>query len=559
MNPLPALARVLWVTILGTAFAAAFAVRRWFDRHAGPVLLRQFLQSAGACFVKAGQVLATRYDVLPAEYCEELSKLFDRMPSVSLAMARQVVESDLKRPLEEIFSEFEPIPLASASIAQVHGAILRSGEPVVVKVMRPGIEKMFRVDLGLIRRIARFSRRHRAILRIDLTPLARDFIELTREELDFTREARNTDRMRRLMRSDTVDHCAPRVFFEYSGARVITMERVQGVAVIDLMTAAERGDAARLDLWAARGITPQRTADTLLRSVLEQTMRHRVFQADPHPANLIVLDGGTLAWVDFGMVGWLDEHTWLQQFRLRTEVAFGRIHGAYQRLLEVFQPLPAGDLSGFELRVKAIIRDYTEASSDPNAGVRDKSVGFFFLRLFGAIRESGLSLPANVMRLYRTIIVADGVMLRLDPAIDWVAILRGFIEAEAKRQLGHTLKETLSAPSLAQMLAGALHAPEAAVQLIDWLNSGLPAMGWRYRQRVTLLERALLTSIGLLRGIFFVAVVAVVGSRAAGSLAPGSAWAMPDRTIGGYWWVVALVGVVAVVTLSRMLDDIEGS
>jgi ubiquinone biosynthesis protein len=549
--------RAVWILSLALFFIPAFLLRRLFDRNAGPILLRQFLQSCGACFVKGGQLLATRYDLLPVEYCQELSRLFDRMPFFPFAVARQVVERDLKRPLEEVFREFDPVPLASASIAQVHSAVLHTGESVVVKVMRPGIERTFLVDLALIKRLARFGRRHRGILRIDLTTLARDFIDLTHEELDFRREARNTDRMHRLMQADDIHHYAPRVFFDCSGSRVITMERMEGVAVIHLMDAVERRDTTQLERWSNRGITPENTAQLLLRSVLEQTMHYRVFQADPHPANLIVLDGGVLAWVDFGMLGWLDERTWSQQFNLRREVAFGRIHGAYERLLEVLQPLPPADLSGFELKVKTIVRDWVEASSSPNATFQEKSSGYFFVRLFGAIRGTGLSLPPNVMRLYRTVIVADSVMLRLDPEIDWIPMLREFMEVETKRQLAITLNETFSVPSISHMIAAALHAPAATIQLIDWLNSRLPQMGWNYQQRMSSLDRALLVVVGSLRVLFFLIVVGILGGRAARSLAPASSLAMLGQLIGGYWWPLAAVGVATMIGLGRILDEID--
>jgi len=557
MNPFPMVGRAVRILSLVLFFIPAFLLRRLFDRNAGPVLLRQFLQSCGACFVKGGQVLATRYDLLPVEYCQELSKLFDGMPFFPFAVARRVVERDLKRPLDEVFREFDPVPLASASIAQVHSAVLCTGESVVVKVMRPGIEKSFLVDLAFIKRLARFGRRHRMILRVDLTTLARDFIDLTHEELDFRREARNTDRMHRLMQADDIPHYAPKVFFDCSGPHVITMERMEGVAVIDLMAAVERRDTAELELWSKRGITPQNTAQLLLCSVLEQTMHYRVFQADPHPANLIVLDGGILAWVDFGMLGWLDEHTWSLQFKLRRDVAFGRIHGAYERLLEVLQPLPPADLSGFELKVKTIIRDWVEASSSPNATFQEKSSGYFFVRLFGAIRGTGLSLPPNVLRLYRTVIVADSVMLRLAPEIDWIPLLQKFMEAETKRQLAISLSETFSVPSMSQMLAAALHAPAATIQLIDWLNSRLPQLGWNYQQRMSLVERTLLMALGSLRVLFLFLTVAVLAARAVRSIAPASSLAALDRLIGGYWWSLAVAGVAAMIALGWVLNEID--
>jgi ubiquinone biosynthesis protein len=363
--------------------------------------------------------------------------------------------------------------------------------------------------------------------------------------------------MHRLMQADDIHHYAPRVFFDCSGSRVITMERMEGVAVIHLMDAVERRDTTQLERWSNRGITPENTAQLLLRSVLEQTMHYRVFQADPHPANLIVLDGGVLAWVDFGMLGWLDERTWSQQFNLRREVAFGRIHGAYERLLEVLQPLPPADLSGFELKVKTIVRDWVEASSSPNATFQEKSSGYFFVRLFGAIRGTGLSLPPNVMRLYRTVIVADSVMLRLDPEIDWIPMLREFMEVETKRQLAITLNETFSVPSISHMIAAALHAPAATIQLIDWLNSRLPQMGWNYQQRMSSLDRALLVVVGSLRVLFFLIVVGILGGRAARSLAPASSLAMLGQLIGGYWWPLAAVGVATMIGLGRILDEID--
>jgi ubiquinone biosynthesis protein len=557
MNPFLMIGRGLRILCLVIVFVPAFLLRRLFDPDAGPVLLRQFLQACGASFIKGGQVLATRYDMLPVEYCLELSKLFDRIPSFPFAVVRQVVERDLNRPLEEMFRDFDPVPLASASIAQAHAAVLQTGESVVVKVMHPGIETAFLVDLAIIKRIARFGRRHPMILRIDLTGLARDFIDLTHEELDFRREARNTDRMHRLMLDDDLDHCAPRVFFEYSSSHVITLERMEGVAVIDLMTAVERNDQDQLKAWSERGITPEHTAQLLLSSVLEQTMHHRVFQADPHPANLIVLDGGTLAWVDFGMLGWLDERTWSQQFNLRREIAFGRIHGAYERLLEILQPLPSAELSGFELKVKTIIRDWVEASSSPNATFQEKSSGYFFVRLFGAIRGTGLSLPSNVMRLYRTVIVADSVMLRLSPEIDWIPLLRTFMEVETKRQLTISLTETFSVASISHMISAALHAPAATIQLIDFLNTRLPQLGWNYQQRMSHFERALLVLLGSLRVLLFVGTLVDLGARGARILAPASPLAHLGRMVGGYWWPIALLGMAAVITLGRAIDQID--
>ncbi|MBO0703233.1 MAG: AarF/ABC1/UbiB kinase family protein, partial [Candidatus Dormibacteraeota bacterium] len=288
-----------------------------------PAVLRRYLQACGGGFVKLGQVLATRYDLLPEAYCDELAKLFDRVPPAPAAAIERVIADDLGRPLSQCFDDFDPRPLGSASIAQVHPARLISGVPVAVKVIRPGIVRTFRVDLAYLAAAGRFSSRFGVLTHLRLETMAHELSRLTREELDFHREARNAAFFHRRMAEDEIDHCAPRVYFDLCGPRVITMERVQGVPMTELLAAVQHDDRTRLDEWAALGIRPRRTARLLLRSVLQQTMQYRVFNADPHPANLILKAGGALAWLDFGMVGWLDEQTWGQQFRLQAAVANG--------------------------------------------------------------------------------------------------------------------------------------------------------------------------------------------------------------------------------------------
>ena len=336
------------------------------------------------------------------------------------------------------------------------------------------------------------------------------------------------------------------------------MERLDGVSAALMIAAVERKDTAQLAAWAERGITVERTARLVLRSVLEQTIRHRVFHADPHPANLIVMDGGTLAWVDFGMLGWLDEKTWGEQFKLRTEIAFGRIYGAYDTLLEALQPLPATDLSAFEQEVKGIIRDYIDASSSPNASMQEKSSGYFFMRLFGAIRREGVSLPSNVVRLYRTVIVADMVMLGLAPEIDWIPMMRHFLTQETRRQITVSLDQNFSGPEVNELVLALLRAPAATAHTIEWMNTRLPQIGRYYEQRLSVIERWLIMALSYLRGWFILSLLVIVGARLVGTrYLPNSWWASMDRVIGSFWWPLILIGLFAVIGLRRVLDEIE--
>jgi ubiquinone biosynthesis protein len=540
-----AIGRTAWLILLTLAFLPQLAL----GRRRAPVVLRRYLQACDGAFVKLGQVLAMRYDLLPEAYCDELARLLDRVPPAPLPAIERVITEDLGRPLAACFERFEPTPLGSASIAQVHAARLATGEPVAVKVIRPGIVRTLRVDLAYLGGAGRFSRRFGILTRLNLDAMARELSRLTREELDFHREARNADLFHRLMARDEVDHCAPKVHFTLSGPRVITMERIDGVRMTELLAAVQRDDRPQLEEWARQGIRPRRTARVLLRSVLEQTMEHRVFNADPHPANLVVKEGGALAWLDFGMVGWLDEQTWGQQFRLQAAIANEQVQAALEALLTSLAPLPVKDLSGFEREARTIIRDWTAATRDPRATVVEKSTARFFLRLFDAIRRAGLTLPADLLRLYRTVIGVDTILLRLDPSIDWVPDLRGFVAEETGRQLRQTLKPDVVAAAQAW-----LRFFSTTFNLVNWLDVRLPEMAKSYQREFSQLEQAARVALRYGRVLVLLFVVTVLVAHVPQFRVDFLA-ALDDRT-GPHVLVIVIAGLLTVAMLSRLLGEL---
>lgn len=336
------------------------------------------------------------------------------------------------------------------------------------------------------------------------------------------------------------------------------MERIEGLAVGDLLRAVEAGDQARLAEWAAAGLTPERTARLLLRSIMEQTMRHRLFHADPHAANLILMPGGTLAWVDFGMLGWLDERQWLQQFKLRQAVAEDRIHAAYQYLLASLAPLPAGDLGTFESEVKEFLRDWCAAAEDPAGTLAQKSSGAFFLRLLDAARRAGVTIPAGLLRLYRTIIVGDMVMLKLDPRVDWLATLREFLAAEGQRQAAALAAEALAASTRYAALRALVRAPRVAADLVDWAESFLPDLSRAYREQASRLETLALVGLRYSRAAVLLAAGAVVAARfAAPGLLAGGRWAAVASALESYWGLLAAAGVLAALACGRLVRELE--
>lgn len=503
-----AIARLTRLLVLSLITAPALLLRNAFGPTAGPRTLRWYFETCGGGYVKVGQLLATRYDLLRTEYTEELGKLFDSLPPVPTPKITQVMTSELGRPLTDVFAVVDPRPMATASLAQVHGAVLMNGDDVVVKVLKPGINDRMRVDLWFLRLTARV---------IDVLPMLRGLDigatvdELSRtaiDELDLRREAMYTAFIHDQMAADRIDHYAPRVYRHLSSRNLLVLERVRGVTVREMLTAVTSGDDRALEAWAARGITPERTAVILLRSVLEQTMRIRSFNADPHPSNMIVSDGGTLNWVDFGLIGSIDERQWELQVRLREAIAQDRIHEAYLALLEAMEPLPFRDLSRFEQDIKRSLRDYLIASRDPDAPLREKSTGAFLLRTLATFRHNRLPVTSSTVQLYRTILVADIVMLGLYPSIDWRGHLRRFLQDISTDLLEAEVRQPLTSQYTWFRLA---RAPMAAVDTMEWLMRRLPDLGRQGMRTLSAGERLIPHALRVLRRAVGIGIVAVVG------------------------------------------------
>lgn len=503
-----AVARVPLVTSATVVFVPVFLLARLMGARAAARVLRYYLGTCGGGFVKLGQLLATRYDLLPAAYCAELAQLLDSARTINAAVIVREIERELGRPIGELFATFDQHPLAAASIAQVHVATLPGGEDVVVKVRRPHARVVFTVDFALL---ALGSRLLDLLVELG-EPRFRNMVQEVREavieELDFRREGRNCYRMWQLMQTDHVAHCAPRVFFDLSTMRVLTMARLRGIAVKDIIAAVDANDRDQLEVWKAHGIIPERVGRRLLVSVLTQSLRHRFFHCDPHPANLIVLVDGTLAWVDFGMTGWMDDRTWIQQFRMRDAIARRDVHRAYEALLESLEPIRDVNLTRFQQDVTEAMQDWIVASDTPGTTLVEKSSGYFLIRAFAAIRRAGLHMPTRLMRLYRTIMIADMVMLKLHPAIDWVAIMRRFVDVETQRH-ARELSESPLLPTVADTVQAFLRIPTATIALVDWLNTKLPRYGRLYERQFSIGEAVMIAAIRFFRGLTLLTLVAL--------------------------------------------------
>jgi ubiquinone biosynthesis protein len=550
-----AVARISRLFALTVVVIPVFLVRNLSGPRGGPRTLRWYFEACGGGYVKIGQLLATRYDLLRVEYTEELGKLLDSLRPVATPKIVQEIERGLGRPVAEAFASFEPEPLATASLAQVHGAVLHDGDEVVVKVLKPGIGDQVRVDLRFLALSAHVLDLLPVLHGLDVSGLIDDLSRTAVEELDLGREAMYTAFLHERMAADAIAHYAPQVHRELSSRNVLTMERVRGVTVREMLTATTNGNSGILDVWAARGITPQRTAVILLRSVLEQTMRYRTFNADPHPSNLIVSDGGTLNWVDFGACGWLDERQWELQLRLREAIANERVHSAYLALLEGMEPLPYRNLSRFEQEIKRIMSDYLVASRDPSAPLAQKSTGALLVKTLATLRRNRLPTTSSAVQLYRTIVVADIVMLGLYPSIDTRGHLRRFIYDLSIDMAQTTVRESLTSPYTAFRVA---RAPGAAADTLEWLVRRLPDIGRQTLRTLSAGERLIPHTLRLLRRA---SVLAVVGALGLAVIKPDvsseGAFGRFILRIADNPWPAVTIGVLTALILSSFIRRIE--
>ncbi len=256
--------------------------------------IRLAIIELGPAFIKLGQILSTRPDLVGLDLAGELRQLQTKVPPDAPAIAREIVESELGQPIEALFSEYEPEPFASASIGQVHRARLASGEAVVIKVQRAGIEDGIRVDLEILAALAQMAEKLPEFANYRPTATAGEFSRMLLRELDFSREARHLEQFAKAL-ADQPAVQIPRVYMQFSTMRVLTMERLEGAMLADC----RRNSDPRFDLEEIA----RRGADLYL----EMIFVHGLYHADPHPGNLVLLEGNRIGLLDFGMIGRLDE------------------------------------------------------------------------------------------------------------------------------------------------------------------------------------------------------------------------------------------------------------
>ena len=473
------------------ALVRVLTIGRSLDQPRG-VRLRQGLERLGPIFVKFGQVLSTRRDLLPPDYAEELAKLQDRVPPFPAAQSRALVEKAFGRPIDEIFASFDAEPVASASIAQVHFATLKDGREVAVKVLRPRMLEVIDDDLALMRTLAGWIERLSTDgRRLKPREVVAEFDTYLHDELDLVREAANAAQLRRNMEGLRLV-MVPEMIWDLCTQNVIVMERMKGVPI----SQTERLRAAGVDIpkLARDGVT----------IFFTQVFRDGFFHADMHPGNIQVsVDAATFGRyiaLDFGIVGTLTEFD--KEYLAQNFIAFFRRD--YKRVAELHVE------SGWvprETRVDALegaIRAVCEPHFD--RPLKDISLGQVLLRLFQASRRFNVEIQPQLVLLQKTLLNVEGLGRQLDPELDLWTTAKPFLERWMHEQIGwRGMVERLKneAPRYAQLL------PE------------LPRLVHQALQRDSAPDRQLLQAIleEQRRGNrLLLALAAAVGGFAAGAL-----------------------------------------
>ena len=362
-----------------------------------PEHLRMALSELGGAFIKLGQALSTRPDFMPPEYITEFSKLQDAAPAVPFENIRQVICDELGQSPEDLFDEFDLQPLASASIGQVHTGKLKNGQSVIVKIQRPDVAERIEEDLEILSGMADWAEAHTATGRdYNLPVLVDEFAFTLRNELDYRREGQNADRFRRNFTGDPGLY-VPRVHWDFTTDRVLTLERVSGVKVADMSVLDEAG------------IDRHVVAENSVRIMLREVFEFGFFHADPHPGNFFVQPDGAIAMVDFGMVGRLDTN--IQESLLRIGMAVGRQDA--ERLTDEFF---AVGMANANVKRKALQRDLDHfISRYAGRSIKDLAAAKTVDEVMAIALRHRLQMPAELVMLFRVVGISEGLGAQLDP------------------------------------------------------------------------------------------------------------------------------------------------
>lgn len=385
--------------------------------------IRLTLESLGPTYIKFGQVMSTRPDLVPPEMLAELKKLQERVPPFSTDQAVERLETELGRPVSELFASFDRTPLAAGSLGQVHRAVHFDGTPLAVKIRRPGAVRNVERDLSLMHEMAGLIERHVPEARIfDPSGLVNHFARTIRRELNFAREGRTMDEFRRLFRQDATLY-VPTVYWELTTEAVLAMEYIDGIRIDELVPQVVAGEpVVPVIVSPLMDMNPALIAANGAKIFMKQAFEYGVFHGDPHPGNIRIRHDGTICLLDYGMIGMLDEKTREQLIDLLVSISKQDVDAAVKLVLQV------GEISGEIDRplLQVDMRDFI--ANYYGVPLERMNVGRMLSDFVAILANHGIRCPGSLMLLIRALVTLEGIGRQLDPDFNLAMHLQPFVE-----------------------------------------------------------------------------------------------------------------------------------
>jgi ubiquinone biosynthesis protein len=422
--------------------------------YSKPERMRLALEEMGTTYVKLGQILSTRADLVPADYERELVKLQNSLKPLPADLIKGVIVAELGHPIEQIFASFDDQAIGVASIGQVHAAVLKDGAEVVVKVQKPGVQELVDEDMEILHQLAASaSKTWEGARQYDLIGVVQETSETLKAEMDYVREGHSAEYFANFFASDHQVH-VPHIFWDYTTQKVVTMERIHGIGILDTQGLAN----AHYDLKDLA----RRAANLWLKMIFDGV----AFHADPHPGNLFVGDGGTLGLIDFGMIGLVDDET--RDYLIKTVKAI--LDRDLDLLIDSMVDLGAlskeSSRENLRIDLKHIMSHYpkltvVELQGNTNLG-----------ELFAVLRRNHVQLPSNTFLLLKTVAMAHSLGIRLDPDFDIVPLLEDYIKkvVEKKRSFSAVVRQLPG--TIADLASFGAALPERVTRLIKSVERG---------------------------------------------------------------------------------------
>jgi len=452
------------------------------DRRSGPVRTRLAFQSLGGAWIKLGQMLALRYDLLPTAYCAELFKLLNQVEPFAYADVRQIIRQELGAEPEAIFRSFEPESFAAASIGQVHRAILHNGDRVAVKVQRPGIRRTLQADIDLMYGVTWLLDWTHLFGVTSSREVIDEFARWTADELDYMVEARQAVLLWEHARGDRVERIA-RVYRDYTTPRVLTTELLEGIPLYDIMVAKREGDTTYLALLAESGHDLDRIVRNLDWNMLNQVFVFGYFHADLHPANLFVMPGDVIGYVDFGIVGQLPDRVRDSLTRYSWLLFRGEVEGAVRELMRWLAPGPATDADEARRQLMRVHQAFlydtvaprarvTRDAPGPASNSTDNPYSKLAVDILGTIRDHELTMSPSIVSYLKMLVTLGTLRHELAVDYDLPENVRRFVRRLARQQGIQWLDPRRS---LDRVLAGVSRV-QRALEFVEFLEAQEPVI-----------------------------------------------------------------------------------